>query len=75
MKSVLSMIMDIHAIIHHRTYHTGLRGIPSGELFARLAAGGVDIETYNRLIQFMKDQAIIKEENYLLSSTIPDLEN
>lgn len=57
-------------VIASQTYNiikdAGDVGVPSGHLYALLMERGMELDTYQNLIQFLKDEGLITETNYLL---------
>lgn len=48
--------------------------IPSGELYAILC-GKLSLESYNRVIQCLLNTGLVKQKNYLLTWTGPEVKN
>lgn len=64
-KALVALATEVYAVIKEATEKSSLRGIPSGHLYASLM-GKMDIDAYNSLIDLLKAQDLIVEENYLL---------
>lgn len=67
-KALIDLAGAMFAVIKEATEKSALRGIPSGHLYAELM-GQMDLDTYNRLIELLKDKGLVVEENYLLRAT------
>ena len=67
--AAIELAKTVADMIKAATETSPLKGIPSGELYARLmpALPSLTVETYNSLIDLLKRSGIVKESNYLLS--------
>ncbi len=66
LKRCMDLVVTVGEAIRELTKVSPNGGAISGELYARLMAKGVDLETYNSLIGVLKNAGLVKEVGHIL---------
>ncbi len=66
-RAMVLLVIAVAEIIKESSKMPSIGGIPSGHLYAMLMEKNVDLETYQQIIEFLKDNRLVKETNNLLT--------